>query len=61
MAKRPTPKRRKPKSDGRRQHSVFMAWEIKRLVKLQNSPYGTPAEPKNKADKALEGITRIKA
>lgn len=61
MGKRPTPKKRKPKSDGRRQHSVFMQQEIKRLRGKMNSPYGVPAEPKGKAEKALEGITRIKA
>jgi len=61
MAKRPTPKRRKPKSDGRRQHSQYLIDEMRRLRNKQNSPYGGPAEPKNKADKAIEGITRIKA
>ncbi len=61
MGKRPTPKKRKPKSDGRRQHTVYLLREVRRLRNLQNSPYGTPAEPKNKADKAIEGITRIKA
>ena len=61
MAKRPTPKKRKPKSDGRRQHSVYLLREIKRLRGRMNSPYGVPAESKDKADKALESITRIKA
>ncbi len=61
MAKRPTPKKRKAKSAGRRQHSVFVLKEVRRLRNLQNSPYSVPAEPKNKADKALKGITRVKA
>ncbi len=61
MAKRPTPKKRKPKSDGRRQHSQFMLKEIRRLRNKMNSPYAAPAEQKSKADKALKGITRIKA
>ena len=61
MSKRPTPKKRKPKSAGRRQHSMFLQREIRRLQNLQNSPYAAPTEPKGKADKALKGITRIKA
>lgn len=61
MAKRPTPKKRRPKHAGRTQHSEFMNKEIRRLTNRQNSPYGAPAEPKNKADKALEKITRIAA
>lgn len=61
MAKRPTPKKRKPKSAGRRQHSIFLQKEIRRLRGRQNSPYGVPTEPKDKAGKALKGITRIKA
>lgn len=61
MSKRPTPKKRKAKSAGRTQHSAFLAKEVRRLQNRQNSPYGVPAEPKNKTDKALEGITRIKA
>jgi hypothetical protein len=61
MAKRPTPKKRKPKSDGRTQHSVFLIQEVRRLRNLQNSPYATAAEPKNKTEKALKGITRVKA
>jgi hypothetical protein len=61
MGKRPTPKKRKAKSAGRRQHSVYMGNEIRRLRNRQNSPYAAKAEPKNKADKALEKITRVKA
>lgn len=61
MAKRPTPKKRKAKSAGRTQHSVFLKKEVRRLRNLQNSPYASPVEPKNKAGKALKGITRIKA
>ncbi len=61
MAKRPTPKKRKPKSAGRIQHSVFVLQEVRRLRNRQNSPFAVPASSKNKAKKALEGITRIKA
>ncbi|MDO8649225.1 MAG: hypothetical protein Q7R81_05585 [Candidatus Peregrinibacteria bacterium] len=61
MGKRPTPKKRKAKSAGRRQHSIFLQKEVRRLRNIQNSPYGVPAEPKNKSGKALKGITRIKA
>lgn len=61
MAKRPTPKKRKAKSAGRRQHSAFLNREIRRLKNRANSPYSPPAEPKNRAGKALQKITRIKA
>jgi hypothetical protein len=61
MGKRPTPKKRKAKSAGRRQHSVFILNEVRRLKNRQNSPYAAVAEPKNKAEKALKNITRIKA
>jgi hypothetical protein len=40
---------------------VFLKKEVRRLRNLQNSPYGIPVEPKNKAGKALKGITRVKA
>ena len=61
MGKRPTPKKRKAKSAGRRQHSVFLNKEIRRLRNKMNSPYAAPTEPKRKSDKALKEITRIKA
>lgn len=61
MGKRPTPKKRKAKSAGRRQHSVYLLKEVRRLKNRQNSPYAAPAESKNKLKKALKGITRIKA
>ena len=61
MGKRPTPKKRKAKSAGRRQHSAFLVWEVRRLKNRQNSPYAVQAEPKNKARKALRGITKVKA
>jgi len=61
MAKRPTPKKRREKSRGRTQHSVYQAKQIKRLTNKQKSPFAIVAEPKNKADKALKGVTRIKA
>ncbi|MCK5017936.1 MAG: hypothetical protein KAS32_12840 [Candidatus Peribacteraceae bacterium] len=61
MAKRPTPKKRRAKSNGRSQFAKYEQKQIKRLENRQNSPYAVIAEPKNNADKALEGITRIKA
>jgi hypothetical protein len=61
MGKRPTPKKRKAKSAGRTQHSIYLLTEVRRLRNRQNSPYAGPAAPKNKTGKALKGITRIKA
>lgn len=61
MGKRPTPKKRKAKSAGRTQHSVFINEEIVRLRNLQNSPYAGPVQKKDRARKALEKITRVKA
>ena len=61
MAKRPTPKKRRAKSDGRNQFAAYERKQIKRLENRQNSPYATIAKPKNEGDKALKGITRIKA
>jgi len=58
MAKRPTPKKKRAKRATRLQHSAFLTQEVRRLRNRQNSPYAGPAEPKNKAKKA---ITRIKA
>lgn len=58
MSKRPTPKKKRAKRATRLQHSHFLTQEVKRLRNRQNSPYGKPAEPKNKTEKA---ITRIKA
>ena len=53
-----TPKKKRATRATRLQHSHFVDLEVVRLRKRQNSPYGTPAEPKNKVEKA---ITRIKA
>ena len=61
MSKRPTPKKKRAKRATRLQHSAYMGIEVKRLRERSNSPYGRPAEPKNKGDRALKGITRIKA
>ena len=61
MAKRPTPKKRRAKSKGRNQYSVYQARQIKRITNRQNSPYAIAAEPKNQEKKALKGVTRIKA
>jgi len=61
MSKRPTPKKRREKSRGRRQHSIYVQKRIRKLLNKQRSPYGATAAPKKKAAKALKGITRIKA
>ena len=61
MGKRPTPKKRREKSRGRTQHSIYLNEEIVRLRNLQNSPYAGPVQPKDRAGKALEKITRVKA
>jgi len=61
MSKRPTPKKRREKSRGRRQHSIYVQKRIRKLQNRQRSPYGAPAAPKKRARKALKGITRIKA
>ena len=61
MSKRPVPKKKRAKRATRLQHSAYLTQEVARLTDLQQSPYATPAEPKNKAEKGLKGITRIKA
>jgi len=61
MSKRPTPKRHRPKSHTRRQRSIYVQRRIRKLTKKSNSPYARQAAPKRSADKALKGITRIKA
>lgn len=61
MAKRPTPKKRRPKSRTRIQRSTYQVSEAKRLLGRSKSPYGAPAKPKNRGEKAVEKITRIKA
>lgn len=58
MAKKPTPKKKRAKRATKLQHSHFVGLEVVRLRNRQNSPYGAPAEPKNKVKKA---VTRIKA
>ncbi len=61
MAKKPTPKKRRAKSKGRAQHAVYVQKQIRKLKDRQNSPYATLAGPKRPGEKALKGITRIKA
>jgi hypothetical protein len=61
MSKRPTPKKRRPKSHGRRQYAVYVQKRLRKLKNKRNSPYASLAAPKRKAEKALKGITRIKA
>jgi hypothetical protein len=61
MAKRPTPKKRREKSKGRSQQSMYETKQIRRLKNRQNSPYAVKAGPKDESGKALKGITKIKA
>ncbi|MBT3292654.1 hypothetical protein HN512_03900 [Candidatus Peregrinibacteria bacterium] len=61
MSKRPTPKKRRAKSKGRDQFAAYVQKQIRRLNNRSKSPYALRAKPKNAADKALEGITRVKA
>lgn len=61
MAKRPTPKKRRAKSSGRAQQSMYIRKQIRKLENKQNSPFAVKAESKNKAEKALKSVTRIKA
>ena len=61
MGKRPTPKKRKAKSNGRTQHSIYLLKEVRRLRNLQNSPFAGPMAKRDKAGKALDKITRVKA
>lgn len=61
MSKRPTPKKRREKSRGRRQYSIYVQKRLRKLKNKRNSPYAAPATPRKSAKKALKGITRIKA
>lgn len=61
MAKRPTPKKRRAKSATKTQRSAYQIAEARRLSERLTSPYAGPAEPKNKAKKALKNVTRIQA
>tara|TARA_B100000315_G_scaffold215267_1_gene214479 strand:+ start:225 stop:410 length:186 start_codon:yes stop_codon:yes gene_type:complete len=61
MAKRPTPKKRRAKSNGRAQYAAYQNKQIRKLTNKQNSPYAVAAESKNTGEKKLKGITRIKA
>ncbi len=61
MGKKPTPKKRKAKSAGRTQHSIYLQKEVRRLRDFQNSPYSVAAPSRDKAGKALKKITRVKA
>ncbi len=61
MAKRPTPKKRLSKDRGRRRHSVYVQNEVKRLRGKSMSPYGRPAQKKDRGGKAMKKITKIKA
>ena len=40
---------------------MYVYGEIRRLKNHASSPYAAPAEPKNKEEKELKGITRVQA
>ena len=61
MSKKPVPKKRRARSTTRAQHSEFQRRQIRRLSEKQPSPFAAVAEKKNKADKALKSVTKIKA
>lgn len=61
MAKRPTPKKRRAKSNGRAQHSEYQRKQMVRLQEMQQSPFAVKATPKNSEEKALKSITKIQA
>jgi hypothetical protein len=61
MSKRPTPKKRRSKSDGGAHYGAYVRRQRRQLLNRQASPYAVIAEPKNKAGKALKRITKIKA
>jgi hypothetical protein len=61
MAKRPTPKKRRAKSDGRAQHSEFQRKNIVRLKNKTKSPFAKVAPSKQSENKALKSVTKIKA
>lgn len=61
MAKRPTPKKRRAKSKGRGQYSVYVGKRVRKLRNRMNSPYAMLVSASKKGEKGLEGITRIKA
>jgi hypothetical protein len=62
MAKRPTPKKRRAKSAGRSQYSMYVSKQTKRLTKRRASPYATVAKSsKGKGGDGSKGITKIKA
>ncbi len=61
MAKRPTPKKRRAKSDGGHHYAAYVDKQVRRMTNRRNSPYATIAESKNKEEKALRSITKIKA
>lgn len=60
MAKRPTPKKRLSSDRSGNRYASYLRKEWRRLRNQMNSPFGKFME-KDKADKALEKITKIKA
>ena len=61
MAKRPTPKKRLSNDRSGNRSASFLRKEWRRLRGQANSPFGTWMAKKDKGDKALEKITKIKA
>lgn len=60
MAKRPTPKKRLSSDRSGNRYASFLRKEWRRLRGQMNSPFCKFVE-KDKGDKALEKITKIKA
>ena len=60
MAKRPTPKKRLSNDRSGNRYASFLRKEWRRIRGEANSPFGGYAS-KDKGDKALEKITKIKA
>jgi len=56
MGKRPTPKKRRAKSDGGHHYGAYVEKQLKKLRNKQNSPYAAVAEPKDKGEKAITKI-----
>lgn len=61
MSKQPVPKKRRARSTTRAQHSEYQRRQIRRLEEKQASPFAALAPRKNKSDKALKSVTKIKA
>jgi len=61
MAKRPTPSKQLSKDRGGNRYDAYLRKQWRKLRNQMNSPYCQVAPQKEKGDKALEEITKIKA